>query len=176
MAEVKKLDISKMEKYKLTYIYFFPVVFLPLTSIYLIKTGEEPKSFFLTNVLIGLSVVLIPFIIAVCMFAAKVLHKDQNRHQEVASIGLGLLCFFFLIACNYYQYYKFASQTIELANFNLAISTALLLSSFVSSIAFAMKYINYSKNYPTDTNAKMKIFMVSALFPLLMAICTHLVF
>ena len=55
MADAKKLEISKFEKIKLTYIYFFPVVFLPFVTTYLIKTGEEPKSFFLTNVLISLT-------------------------------------------------------------------------------------------------------------------------
>ena len=176
MADAKKLEISKFEKIKLTYIYFFPVVFLPFVTTYLIKTGEEPKSFFLTNVLISLTVVLIPFIVAVCMFVAKYIHKERNRNYELTSIGMGMLCFLFLIGCNYYQYFKFAANTIELPNFNFAISTAILLSCFVSSIVFTFKYIAFSKQYPIGYNEKIKHFMVSALFPLLMAISVHLIF
>lgn len=176
MVDTKKFEISKFEKIKLTYIYFFPVVFLPFLTTYLIKTGEEPKSFFLTNVLISLSVVLIPFIIAVCMFAAKFLHKNKNINYELASIGIGMLCFLFLMGCNFYQYYKFAAKTIDIANLNLAISTAILLSCFVSSIVFTFKYLSFSKEYPIGYNDKIKIFMVSALFPLLMAISVHLIF
>jgi hypothetical protein len=176
MAVAKKLEISKFEKIKLTYIYFFPVVFLPFVTTYLIKTGEEPKTFFLTNVLISLTVVLIPLINAVCMFAAKYLHQDKNKNYELTSIGMGMLCFLFLMGCNYYQYFKFAVDTIEITNFNFAIATAILLSCFVSCVVFAFKYMSYSKQYALGYNQKIKYYMVAALFPLIIAISVHLIF
>ena len=81
MEEAKKLELKRIEKFKLIYIYFFPVVFLSFTSLYMLVNGEDPKGFFLTNVLISQTLILIPFILSVCMLAAKLLYKEKDMNE-----------------------------------------------------------------------------------------------
>lgn len=174
MEVTKKLEISKFEKYKLIYIYFFPVVFLSFTSLFLLKNGHDPKGFLLTNVLISISIALIPLLLSASMLATKILYKDQNQQIEYASIGMGLLCLFFMTGCNYYQYYKFAADVIPMVQFEFAFSTAMLLGCLVSVPLFVMKYLRYTAEIKISKQLKLSYMLFSGSCPLLVAICSYL--
>ncbi|BBL22201.1 hypothetical protein ACRAD_28720 (plasmid) [Acinetobacter radioresistens DSM 6976 = NBRC 102413 = CIP 103788] len=173
MEKTKKFEITKFEKIKLFYINFFPVVFLSFTSLYLLVSGHDPKGFLLTNVLISISIILIPLLIAVCMLATKILYKDQNKQIEYASIGIGLLCLFFMTGCNYYQYYKFAADVIPLVQFEFAFTTAMLLGCFVSIPIFVMKYLKYTAEVNVSRNLRITHMLFAGMFPLLVALSSY---
>lgn len=176
MDKANKLEISKTEKIKLIYIYFFPVVFLSFISIYMFASGQDPKGFFLTNVLISQTLILIPLILAVCMLAAKILFKDTDKNNEYVSIGLGMLCFFFMVGCNFYQYYKFAADSISMDLLRVAMGTSILLSCFVSSLIFIKKYIDYTKSKKLNFHNKISNFIVAGSFPLLFSLGSYLIY
>lgn len=175
MDKVDKFEITKFEKYKLIYIYFFPVVFLSFTSIYLLVTGEDPKGFFLTNVLISQTLILIPFILSVCMLATKILYKTNDKTYEYVSIGLGLLCFFFMVGCNFYQYYKFAADSISTGLLRVAFVTSFLLSCLISSFMFIKKYMNFVKDKDVSSNQKLSNMLIAGSFPLLVSLSTYFI-
>lgn len=176
MDKATKLEISKLQKIKLIYIYFFPVVFLSFTSLYMLVRGEDPKGFFLTNVLISQTLILIPFVLSVCMFAAKFLYKDSDKNYEYVSMGLGMLCFFFMVACNFYQYYKFAADSISIDLLRVAMGTSILLSCLVSSLIFIKKYIDYTKSKNMNFHKKISNFIVAGSFPLLFSLGSYLIY
>lgn len=159
------LNLSRLEKFRLMYIFFFPVIFLPIISIYLLNKGDDPKGFFLTNVLISVVVILIPLSNAVCGYAAKFLHNIQSRDLERASLMIGILCFLFNIGCNYYLYYKFVSHSIEISSLNMAIAMAILFSTFIASIHFSFKYLVGSKFISAPLNTKMRNLVIILMFP-----------
>lgn len=152
MSKAKKLELEKIEKFKLIFIYFFPVVFLSFTSLYLLVNGEDPKGFFLTNVLISQTVILIPLILSLCMLVTKKLHKEKDMNYEQVSIGLGALCFFFMVVSNVYQYYKFVVDVISMDLFKVAFSTSILLSCLVASVIFVQRYLAFKKEKNIKNN------------------------
>lgn len=176
MEKSKKLEFKKFEQFKLIYIYFFPVVFLSFTSLYMLVKGEDPKGFFLTNVLISQTIILIPFILSVCMLAAKLLYKEKDINYEIASIGFGMMCFFFMVGCNFYQYYKFAENSISMDLFKVAFGTSILLSCLVSSIIFIKKYFDFAKGKTMNVNQKISNMMVAGAFPLLFSISSYFIY
>lgn len=171
-----KLELRKLDKFKLIYINFFPVVFLSFTSLYMLVNGEDPKGFFLTNVLISQTLILIPFILSVCMLATKMLYKQNDLAYEKASIGLGMLCFFFMVGCNFYQYYKFAADVISMDLFRVAFGTSILLSCLVSSVVFVKKYLAFTKDINVNNNHKVSNMLVAGSFPLLFALSSYLIY
>lgn len=174
MEKAKKYEITKMQKYMLSYTYFFPVVFLSFLSLYLLTSGNDPKGFFLTNVLISISFILIPLLIAVSMLATKILYNDQQKNFEYASIGLGLMCFLFMTGCNYFQYYKFVADSIPLADFEIAFTTAVLLGCLVSLPVFVLKYLRYTTSMKVSHNKRLTNMMLAGSFPLLVALSSYL--
>lgn len=176
MEKAKKLEFKKFEKFKLIYIYFFPVVFLSFTSLYMLVKGEDPKGFFLTNVLISQTIILIPFILSVCMLAAKLLYKEKDINYEIASIGFGMMCFFFMVGCNFYQYYKFAEDSISMDLLKVAFGTSILLSCLVSSLIFIKKYFDFAKDKTMNVHQKISNLMVAGAFPLLFAFSSYFIY
>lgn len=176
MQEAKKLDLQKNERFKLIYNYFFPVVFLSFSSLYMFINGEDPKGFFLTNVLISQTLILIPFILSVCMLAAKMLYKEKDMNYEIASIGFGMMCFFFMVGCNFYQYYKYAEDSISIDLLKVAFGTSILLSCLVSSIIFIKKYFDFTKGKTINVNQKISNMLVAGVFPLLFSISSYLIY
>ena len=176
MEEAKKLELKRIEKFKLIYIYFFPVVFLSFTSLYMLVNGEDPKGFFLTNVLISQTLILIPFILSVCMLAAKLLYKEKDENYEIVSLGIGMMCFFFMVGCNFYQYYKYAEDSISIDLLKVAFGTSILLSCLVSSIIFIKKYFDFAKGKTMNVSQKISNMLVAGAFPLLFSISSYFIY
>ena len=104
MEKTKKFEITKFEKIKLFYINFFPVVFLSFTSLYLLVSGHDPKGFLLTNVLISISIILIPLLIAVCMLAADVIPLVQFEFAFTTAMLLGCFVSIPIFVMKYLKY------------------------------------------------------------------------
>lgn len=175
MDKVNKFEITKIQKYILIYMYFFPVVFLSFTSLYLLVNGHDPKGFFLTNVLISQTVILIPLILSVCMLVTKKLYKEKDQAYEYASIGLGILSFLFMVGCNYYQYYKYAAVSISIDLLRVAFITSFLLACFVSSIFFIKKYLGYVNDKKINGNKKISNMLIAGSFPLILALSSYFI-
>lgn len=151
--------------------YFFPVVFFPFLNIYQYRNNADIKTWLFSNLLISITVVLIPFFLALNMLITKFLYQDQDKKSEYNYIGLGLLCLIFLMGSNFYQFQKFSLGTdLTIDYYRMALMVSLLIGCFISSICFTVKYQKYSKKYTVDWNTKTQKFMASAFPPLLIAI------
>ena len=165
------IKIKNMDSFKLSYMYFFPVVFFPFLNIYQFRNNADIKSWLFSNLLVSITVVLVPLLLAFSMLITKFLYKDQDKKSEYNSIGLGLLCLIFLMGSNLYQFQKFSIGTdLSIDFYRMALMLSFLIGCFTSSIWFTLKYKKYSKKYAPDFNVCTQRFMVSAFPALLIAI------
>lgn len=148
--------------------YFFPVVFFPFLNIYQFRNNPDMQSWLFSNLLVSITVVMVPLFLALSMLITKFLYQDHNKKSEYNAMGLGLLCLIFLISSNYYQFQKFTVGTdLSIDIYRMALILSFLIGCFVSSLCFTLKYKKYSKKYHTDFNLRTQRFMLSA-FPLLL--------
>lgn len=161
-----------MDSLKLSYMYFFPVVFFPFLNIYQFRNNSDLQSWLFSNLLISIMVILVPLFLALSMLITKFLYQDRNKKPEYNAIGLGLLCLIFLMGSNYYQFQKFTAGTdLSIDLYRMALMLSFLIGCFIASVCFTLKYKQYSKKYETDFNLKTQRFMLSA-FPLLLIAIT----
>ena len=165
------IKIKDMDSFKLSYMYFFPVVFFPFLNIYQYRNNAEIKTWLFSNLLISITVVLVPLFLALNMLITKFLYQDPNKKSEYNSMGLGLLCLIFLMGSNLYQFQKFSPGTdLTIDYYRMALMVSFLIACFISSIWFTLKYKKYSKKYALDFNPRTQRFMLSAFPPLLIAV------
>ena len=165
-----------MDSFKLSYVYFFPVVFFPFLNIYQFRNDPDIKSWLFRNLLVSFIVILIPLFLTLSMMITKVLYKDQDKNTEYRSIGLGLLCCTFLTGSNYYQFQKFTlGSTLSIDYYRMALMVSLLIACFISSVYFTLKYKKYSQKYSVDFNAKAMKLMVSVAIPFFISVTTFFV-
>ena len=151
--------------------YFFPVVFFPFLNIYQFRNNPDIQSWLFSNLLISITVILVPLCLSLSMLITKFLYQDHNKKMEYNSMGLGLLCLIFLMGSNDYQFHKFTAGTdLSMDFYRMALMLSLLIGCFVSSLCFTLKYKQYSKKYDTDFNLKTQRFMLSTCPLLLIAI------
>ena len=168
------IKIKNMDSFKLSYMYFFPVVFFPFMNIHQFRNNADIKSWLFSNLLVSITVILVPLLLALSMLITKFLYQDQDKKSEYNSIGLGLLCLIFLMGSNFYQFQKFSVGTdLSIDFYRMALMLSFLIGCFTSSIWFTLKYQKYSKIYAVDFFVKTQKFMVSA-FPLLFIAVTAL--
>ena len=160
-----------MNSFKLSYMYFFPVVFFPFLNIYKFRTDSDLQSWLFSNLLISITVILIPLFLTLSMLITKFLYQDHNKKLEYNAMGLGLLCLIFLMGSNYYQFQKFTAGTdLSMDFYRMALMLSFLIGCFIASLCFTLKYKQYSKRYDTDFNLITQRFMLSACPLLLIAI------
>ena len=168
--------IKNMDSFKLSYVYFFPVVFFPFLNIYQFRNDTDIKSWLFRNLLVSFIVILIPLFLTLSMMITKVLYKDQDKNTEYRSIGLGLLCCTFLTGSNYYQFQKFTVGTdLSIDYYRMAMMISFLIACFISSLYFTLKYKKYSQKYSVDFNAKTMRFMMSTAIPFFISVTTFFV-
>lgn len=165
-----------MDSFKLSYVYFFPVVFFPFLNIYQVRNDTDIRSWLFRNLLVSFIVILIPLFLALSMMITKVLYKDQDKNTEYRSIGLGLLCFLFLTGSNYYQFQKFTVGTdLSIDYYRMALMLSFLTACFISSLYFTFKYKKYSQTYSVNFSVKTVRFMASTAIPFLISVTTFFV-
>ena len=165
------MKIKNMDSIKLSYIYFFPVVFFPFSNIYQFRNNPDLQSWLFSNLLLSITVILIPLCLSLSMLITKFLYQDHNKKMEYNAMGLGLLCLSFLMGSNYYQFNKFTAGTdLSIDFYRMALMLSFMTGCFIAILCFTLKYIQYSKKYDTDLNRKLKRFMLSACPLLLIAI------
>ena len=151
--------------------YFFPVVFFPFMNIHQFRNNADIKSWLFSNLLVSITVILVPLLLALSMLITKFLYQDQDKKSEYNSIGLGLLCLIFLMGSNFYQFQKFSVGTdLSIDYYRMALMVSFLMGCFFSSTCFTLKYQKYSKKHTVDWGAKIDRFMASASLPLCIAI------
>ena len=151
--------------------YFFPVVFFPFLNIYQFRNNPDLQSWLFNNLLISITVILVPLCLSLSMLITKFLYQDHNKKMEYNAMGLGLLCLIFLMGSNYYQFHKFTAGTdLSMDFYRMALMLSFLIGCFIASLCFTLKYKQYSKQYDTDFNLKTQRFMLSACPLLLIAI------
>ena len=154
--------------------YFFPVVFFPFLNIHQFRNNADIKTWLFSNLLVSITVILVPLLLALSMLITKFLYQDQDKKLEYNSIGLGLLCLIFLMGSNFYQFQKFSVGTdLTIDYYRMALMASFLMACFISSFWFTLKYKKYSKKYALDFNPRTQRFMLSA-FPLLFIAVTAL--
>lgn len=162
-----------MDSFKLSYVYFFPVVFFPFLNIYQFRNDADIKSWLFRNLLVSFIVILIPLFLNLSMITTKFLYKDQDKNTEYRAIGLGLLCFVFLTGSNYYQFQKFTVGTdLSIDYYRMAMMISFLIACFISSLYFALKYKKYSKKQSVNFNVKTIRFMASTAIPFFISVIT----
>lgn len=162
-----------MDSFKLSYVYFFPVVFFPFLNIYQFRNDLDIKSWLFINLLVSFTVILIPLFLTLSMMITKVLYRDQDKNTEYRSIGLGLLCCTFLTGSNYYQFQKFTVGTdLSIDYYRMAMMISFLIACFISSLYFALKYKKYSQKQSVNFNVKTIRFMASTAIPFFISVIT----
>lgn len=162
-----------MDSFKLSYVYFIPVVFFPFLNIYQFRNDTDIKSWLFRNLLVSFTVILIPLFLTLSMMITKVLYRDQDKNTEYHSIGLGLLCCSFLTGSNYYQFQKFIVGTDpSIEYYRMAMMISFLIACFISSLYFTLKYKKYSQKYSVDLNVKTMRFITSTAIPLFISVTT----
>lgn len=152
--------------------YFFPVVFFPFLNIYQFTNNSDLQSWLFSNLLVSITVILIPLFLALSMLITKYLYQDHNKTSEYNAMGLGLLCLIYLMGSNYYQFQKFTAGTdLSIDLYRMALMLSFLIGCVVSSLCFTLKYKQYLKKYTVDLNAKIQKFMTSVLLPLILTFC-----
>ena len=160
-----------MDSFKMSYMYFFPVVFFPFLNIYQFRNNPDLQSWLFSNLLISITVILVPLCLSLSMLITKFLYQDHNKKMEYNAMGLGLLCLIFLMGSNYYQFHKFTAGTdLSMDFYRMALMLSFLIGCFIASLCFTLKYKKYSKKYDTDFNLKTQRFMLSTCPLLLIAI------
>ena len=133
-----------MDSFKLSYMYFFPVVFFPFLNIYQFRNNPDLQSWLFSNLLISITVILVPLCLSLSMLITKFLYQDHNKKMKYNAMGLGLLCLIFLMGSNYYQFHKFTAGTyLSIDHYRMALMLSFLIGCFVSSLCFALKYKQY---------------------------------
>ncbi len=151
--------------------YFFPAVFFPFLNIYQFRNNPDLQSWLFNNLLISITVILVPLCLSLSMLITKFLYQDHNKKMEYNAMGLGLLCLIFLMGSNYYQFHKFTAGTdLSMDFYRMALMLSFLIGCFIASLCFTLKYKQYSKKYDTDFNLKTQRFMLSACPLLLISI------
>ena len=151
--------------------YFFPVVFFPFLNIYQFRNNPDLQSWLFSNLLISITVILVPLCLSLSMLITKFLYQDHNKKMEYNAMGLGLLCLIFLMGSNYYQFHKFTAGTdLSMDFYRMALMLSFLIGCFIASLCFTLKYKQYSKKYDTDFDLKTQRFMLSACPLLLISI------
>ena len=151
--------------------YFFPVVFFPFLNIYQFRNNPDLQSWLFSNLLISITVILVPLCLSLSMLITKFLYQDHNKKMEYNAMGLGLLCLIFLMGSNYYQFHKFTAGTdLSMDFYRMALMLSFLIGCFIASLCFTLKYKQYSKKYDTDFSLKTQRFMLSTCPLLLIAI------
>ena len=151
--------------------YFFPVVFFPFLNIYQFRNNPDIQSWLFSNLLISITVILVPLCLSLSMLITKFLYQDHNKKMEYNAMGLGLLCLIFLMGSNDYQFHKFTAGTdLSMDFYRMALMLSFLIGCFIASLCFTLKYKQYSKRYDTDFNLITQRFMLSACPLLLIAI------
>ncbi len=167
---------KSIDSLKISYIYFFPVVFFPFLNIYQFRNDIDIKSWFFRNLLVSFTVILIPLFFTLSMIITKVLYNDQDKTTEYRSMVLALLCFVFLTGSNYYQFQKFTVGTdLSIDYYRMALMLSSLIACFISSLYFTLKYKKYSQKYSVDFNTKAMKFMVSTAMTFLITMITFFV-
>ena len=162
-----------MDSFKLSYVYFFPVVFFPFLNIYQFRNDTDIKSWLFRNLLVSFIVILIPLFLTLSMMITKVLYRDQDKNTEYRSIVLGLLCCTFLTGSNYYQFQKFTVGTdLSIDYYRMAMMISFLIACFISSLYFALKYKKYSQKQSVNFNVKTIRFMASTAIPFFISVIT----
>jgi hypothetical protein len=157
------IKIKNMDAFKLSYMYFFPVVFFPFLNIYQFQNDADIKAWLFNNLIISITVILVPIFLTISMLITKFLYQDQDTNNEYYSVWLGLLCLLFLLGSNYYQFQKFSGGTdLSIDYYRMALMASFLMSCFISNLCFALKYKKYIKNYSIEWNMKTQRFMASA--------------
>ena len=165
------MKIKDVDSFKLSYMYFFPVVFFPFLNIYQFRNNPDLQSWLFSNLLISITVILVPLCLTLSMLITKFLYQDHNKKMEYNAMGLGLLCLIFLMGSNCYQFHKFTAGTdFSMDFYRMALMLSFLIGCFIASLCFTLKYKQYSKKYDTDFNLKTQRFMLSACPLLLIAI------
>ncbi|WP_087548416.1 hypothetical protein [Acinetobacter sp. WCHA39] len=165
------MKIKNMNSFKLSYMYFFPAVFFPFLNIYQFRNNPDLQSWLFNNLLISITVILVPLCLSLSMLITKFLYQDHNKKMEYNAMGLGLLCLIFLMGSNYYQFHKFTAGTdLSMDFYRMALMLSFLIGCFIASLCFTLKYKQYSKKYDTDFNLKTQRFMLSACPLLLISI------
>ena len=165
------MKIKNMNSFKLSYMYFFPVVFFPFLNIYQFRNNPDLQSWLFSNLLISITVILVLLCLTLSMLITKFLYQDHNKKMEYNAMGLGLLCLIFLMGSNYYHFHKFTAGTyLSMDFYRMALMLSFLIGCFIASLCFTLKYKKYSKKYDTDFNLKTQRFMLSASPLLLIAI------
>lgn len=165
------MKIKNMNSFKLSYMYFFPAVFFPFLNIYQFRNNPDLQSWLFSNLLISITVILVPLCLSLSMLITKFLYQDHNKKMEYSAMGLGLLCLIFLMGSNYYQFHKFTAGTdLSMDFYRMALMLSFLIGCFIASLCFTLKYKQYSKKYDTDFNLKTQRFMLSACPLLLISI------
>ena len=138
------MKIKNMDSFKLSYMYFFPVVFFPFLNIYQFRNNPDLQSWLFSNLLISITVILVPLCLSLSMLITKFLYQDHNKKMEYNAMGLGLLCLIFLMGSNYYQFHKFTAGTdFSMDFYRMALMLSFLIGCFVSSLCFTLKYKQY---------------------------------
>jgi hypothetical protein len=157
------IKIKDMDSFKLSYMYFFPMVFFPFLNIYQFHNDADVKSWLFRNLLISITIILIPLFLTISMLITKFLYQDKDKKNEYRSVLLGLLCLIFLMGANYYQFQKFSVGTdLTIDHYRMALMVSFLIGCFISSICFTLKYQKYTKNCSIEWNTKTQRFMASA--------------
>lgn len=165
------IKIKEIDSFKLSYMYFFPLVFFPFLNIYQFRNNPDIQTWLFSNLLVSITVILIPLLLALNMLISKFLYQDQDKKSEYNSMGLGLLCLIFLMGSNYYQFQKFSLGTdLTIDYYRMALMLSFLIGCFISSLCFTLKYKKYSKKYAPDFNVRTQRFMLSAFPSLLIAL------
>ena len=160
-----------MNSFKLSYMYFFPVVFFPFLNIYQFRNNPDLQSWLFSNLLISITVILVPLCLTLSMLITKFLYQDHNKKMEYNAMGLGLLCLIFLMGSNDYQFHKFTAGTdLSMDFYRMALMLSFLIGCFIASLCFNLKYKQNTKKYDTDFNLKTQRFMLSTCPLLLIAI------
>lgn len=160
-----------MDSFKLSYVYFFPLVFFPFLNIYQFRSDADIKSWLFRNLLVSFTVILIPLFLTLSMMITKILYKDQDKNTEYHSISLGLLCFTFLTGSNYYQFQKFTLEIdLNIDYYRMAMMVSFLIACFLSSICFILKYKRYTQKYSVDFNTKTMKFIACTAIPLFISV------
>ena len=134
------MKIKNMNSFKLSYMYFFPVVFFPFLNIYQFRNNPDLQSWLFSNLLISITVILVPLCLSLSMLITKFLYQDHNKKMEYNAMGLGLLCLIFLMGSNYYQFHKFTAGTdLSMDFYRMALMLSFLIGCFIASLCFTLK-------------------------------------
>ena len=131
-----------MNSFKLSYMYFFPVVFFPFLNIYQFRNNPDLQSWLFSNLLISITVILVPLCLTLSMLITKFLYQDHNKKMEYNTMGLGLLCLIFLMGSNYYQFHKFTAGTdLSMDFYRMALMLSFLIGCFIASLCLILAKI-----------------------------------